>query len=119
MSIAKAFIRSQKIESTLRKAIVEALVELGIDGCIVSRIDLSRDLRNAKVYYIIDASEEKSAVISKLKASRGSISKEVSKKFHTRIFPKISFLVDTGAEASARINALLDGLPEPKQECDQ
>lgn len=116
MSTAKAFIRFQKIESTLRKAIVESLVELGIDGCIVTRIDISKDIRNAKVYYIIDASEDRNHVTARIKTSRGSIAREVSKKFHTRIFPKISFLVDTGAEASARINALLDALPEPRQD---
>ena len=113
----KSEIRVQRVESALHNAIVQALVRLDIDNCIVTRVSISRDMRNAAIYYIMENKENDcESLLKLLQINQKSITKEVMKIYHGRVFPKISFCFDKGFRASERINALLDNLPEASSE---
>lgn len=108
MSIEKSCIRSQRVESTLHRAIVSSLVKLDIDGCIVTRVEVNKDLKSAKVYYVVSHNIDQEVVHNSLIKHRGAIAKESLKIYHGRSVPKISFILDKGAEKASRIYELLD-----------
>lgn len=108
----KPYIRAHRVESKLNKVAVDALIKLDIDGCIITQVQVSRDLRNTKIYYIAQNKDNSSTVAARLNAAKGSIVREMVKNFHGRAFPKISFIYDEGSETTARIHALLDAIPD-------
>lgn len=81
-------------------------------GVLVSRVDLSDDLRNARVFFRLleggdDADRLEEAKVGLAKAA-GLFRKEVSTALKLRTAPEFRFSYDAGQEARDRIDALLE-----------
>jgi len=75
----------------------------------VTRVDITKDLRYAKVYVsVITEEAEKQATIDTLNQASGFIAVNASKQVVMRFFPELRFILDDSAEQHARIEALLE-----------
>lgn len=71
-------------------------------------VEVSRDLRYAKVYVsVLGDEKEKKDAISGLKSAAGFIRREIGERVLLRTLPEFSFVLDTSIEHGAHINALL------------
>ncbi len=91
--------RQLKVEQTLKKVVYDALnVHRVLDHIIgninvtISQIDISPDLKNAKIYVIILANNQDS--IDKMNQNAYEIQKIIAKKLKLKFTPKLHFLND-------------------------
>lgn len=96
-------IRSKKVEIQLQREISKVLQEDLKDPRIgfvtVTRIDLTGDLRYAKVYFSILGDEEaQQSGIEGIKSAAGYIRKIVGEKLQLKYVPELSFRLDKSAE---------------------
>ena len=100
---------SEVITRQVRNPKVNALVS-------VTKVDLSKDLHNAKVYISVIGSDiEKKQTLQALQSAAGFISVNASKKVVMRYFPTLYFHLDASIEDEIRIHELLDKIHEEQQ----
>ncbi|RME06531.1 MAG: 30S ribosome-binding factor RbfA [Deltaproteobacteria bacterium] len=85
----------------------------------ITGVEVSADLRHAKVYFSLIGSEEaRQACHRGLMRARGFIKRELAKRVRLRYMPELTFLHDHSLEHGARIEALLKSL-HPQEEAAQ
>lgn len=102
--------RVEKVASTLKSAIAVILHSKMSDPDLrtisVSRVDLSRDLKNARVY--VSSFEINSAeLLEKLRNASGYIRRQLSRSIYLKYMPVLDFHYDTGFEFDQKL-----GIPE-------
>ena len=79
----------------------------------VTGVELSPDLRHAKVFFSAMGSEkEKSESMEALNHAAGWIRHELGQRIRMKFLPEIVFRVDTSQEYGERIDRLLDEIKE-------
>ena len=107
--------RPERLAETLREEISE-VVGFGLDdprleAVTVTDVVVADDLRDAKVYVLIEGSEAEVAQAMKaLHASSAFVRRQVALNMSLKYVPLIHFARDTAEENAARVNELLSGL---------
>jgi ribosome-binding factor A len=105
--------RTDRLNSLLKEVIADVIHNKVKNPYIkklvtVTRVDISKDLRHAKVYIsVIGDDKEKEESLNALQQSSGFIAATASKQVVLRFFPDLKFILDDSAEQHARIEALL------------
>ena len=74
----------------------------------VTKVDLTRDLKFAKVYVsIYDTPEKRQSTLEALKHAEGYIKNKVGEAVKIRSLPHLTFLLDDSVEYSLKISNLL------------
>ncbi len=85
----------------------------------VIRVELTQDLRYAKVFYsVLGKEEEQKKTKEALDSALGFIRRLIAQRIRLRLVPEISFVEDRSAEYSIRIQEVLDEvkkLSEPEK----
>lgn len=77
----------------------------------VTRVEVSQDLKYARIYVsVLGTPEEQKKTMAALESGRGFIRREIGQRLDLRSVPEIQFRLDTSAEYSDRINRLLNEL---------
>lgn len=86
----------------------------------ILKVDLTRDLKYAKVYISVMLQEEaeKKAMLKALKGASGFIRRELGKKVIIRSMPELTFVLDDSIEYSVHINQLLETIASDKKESE-
>lgn len=83
----------------------------------ITKIDLSRDLKDCKVFYTVFGTDaEKSKTTHALKDARGFIQREVGKTLRTRTIPHLQFYEDGSFDKLNRVQEIFQVLEEEKME---
>lgn len=81
----------------------------------VTKVDVTKDLRYAKVYVsIFGKDEEKQESISALKNSSGFIRREIGHRINLRYTPEIIIELDNSIEHGMHIDEILNSIKEKK-----
>lgn len=82
----------------------------------VTRVDITKDLRQAKVYIsVIGTPEAKETTIHALTTAAGFIAVHASKKVVMRYFPELTFKLDDTVDKHMRIEELLHEISEKRK----
>lgn len=74
----------------------------------VMHVDLSRDLKYAKVYVsVYDTEKRKKSTIETLQHAEHHIKNEIGARIRIRRLPEITFILDDSIEYSSKINEML------------
>jgi ribosome-binding factor A len=74
----------------------------------LTRVELSDDLRYAKVFVsILGSEQEKARALQGLASATGYIRRHLGRALHLRYIPELTFLIDTSFEHGANIARLL------------
>ncbi|MBN3039271.1 MAG: 30S ribosome-binding factor RbfA [Candidatus Omnitrophica bacterium] len=112
--------RTQRVAEQIKKVIGgiihDDLGDPRIGFVTVTKVELSRDLRVAKVYFSLLGSEKqlRDTKIG-LKRSSGFIRKLLGERIKLRYTPEIIFKVDAGIEHSIHISEILSNLQEKRE----
>ncbi|GAV23492.1 30S ribosome-binding factor RbfA [Carboxydothermus pertinax] len=80
----------------------------------VTKVDLAKDLSQAKIYISVYGNEEaKKNSFLALNSAKGFIKGELASRVKLRVIPELSFVEDLSIEYGARIMEILEGL-KPK-----
>lgn len=109
--------RSEKVARQMTKAIATVLRHVRFDNRYtavnISRVSVSRDLKNAKVFYtcfnaLMDDGDSQLQLAKALQTDLQTIRYEVSRVIVMKYMPKLSFVYDKEAVRSQRVDAILD-----------
>jgi len=80
-----------------------------IGFCTIMRVDVSDDLRHAKVYASIMGTEsQQKSTLAGLKSATGFIRREIGRRIALRHTPEIVFVLDRSVDHSFRIAQLIE-----------
>lgn len=120
----RQFNRADRVSEELRKTIsrtVEAEYEGRMPGLVTfTRVKMSKDLRNATVYYsFLGKAEDRDSVGLFLERERKHIRHLVGREMHIRHSPELLFKFDPSIEEGIRIEELLNQINREKQEPEE
>jgi ribosome-binding factor A len=107
--------RVLRVERAVREELASLLADEvrdpGAAGAIVTRVEMAKDLRSARVHVRLleggeDASKRKT-VVDALHRASGMLRGELTKRLGLRFAPELRFSYDEGVDKSNRIEQLL------------
>lgn len=103
--------RIERLQEQIKKevsAIIRALKDPGVGFVSVTGVELTGDMRHAKVFVsVFGGEEEKTSTLAALERARGHIRSEVGQRVRMRFTPELHFVLDSSIERGARIFELL------------
>ncbi|MBI5044194.1 MAG: 30S ribosome-binding factor RbfA [Nitrospirae bacterium] len=101
----------EQIKEEIADIIMHKIHDPRIGFVTVTHVDLSDDLKNAKVYIsILDDSAKKGDTISGLISAVGYIRSELRKRLRIRYIPELIFKIDDSIKEGIRMVKILDDL---------
>ena len=99
--------RTQRVAELLRECLALILLEKcanqRLNDLTLTEVEVSPDLKQARVYYVVREGTEAAQVVKALDKALGFIKQEVAREHILRIMPEFSFLPDQGWERAARL----------------
>lgn len=117
--------RTDRLNSLLREVISDVIRKEVKDPDVhelftVTRVDITKDLRHAKVYVSVIADDkERKLTIQALQTASGFIASRASKQVVLRFFPELFFKLDTTVDSQMRIEELLKDIHEEMEDREQ
>ncbi|MDB4995405.1 MAG: ribosome-binding factor [Myxococcaceae bacterium] len=107
--------RATRVAEGLREEVAMLLVKKlrdpRVQGAVVARVEMTDDLRNAKIYVRLleggDAERQKDLLIG-LDRAAGMIRTEATRNLRLRVAPELKFFYDDGQDARTRVEELLE-----------
>lgn len=117
--------RSDRLGEIMREEISDILYrhikDPRINGlCSIVRVDVSDDLRYAKVSVSVmgDENQQKSTLAG-LKSAANYIRREISRRIDLRYIPEMTFVLDKSIEYSIHIDQIIKEFKKENQNIDQ
>lgn len=108
--------RSQRVSDLLREEIADIVIHRLKDPRIgfvtVTGVDVTDDIKIARVYVSIFKEEERKTTLEILNSAKNFIRSELSKRLRMRSIPSIEFRLDTSIEYGNKIDKLLKKIEE-------
>jgi ribosome-binding factor A len=101
--------REEKIASLLKKLVSDFLARLELNKSIVTitSIELSKDLKFAKVFVSIYPEKEDEKILDIIKSGKSGIKKYIRSKTRLKFLPDLEFNIDKGERNRQKIEELL------------
>ena len=107
--------RVRRVEKALREELASMLAhevkDPGAAGTVVTRVELTKDLRSAKVHFRLleggDDPARRASVIAALGRATGMLRREVTQRLQLRSAPELRFVYDDGMDNTTRVEQLL------------
>ena len=108
--------RSQRVSDLLRKEIADIIIyrlkDPRIGFITVTGVDVTDDIKLAKVYVSVFREGERKTTLEVLNSAKSFIRSELSKKLRMKFIPSIEFRLDTAIEYGNKIEELLKDIEE-------
>ncbi|MEN2994112.1 MAG: 30S ribosome-binding factor RbfA [Thermodesulfovibrio sp.] len=112
--------RSQRLKVLLREEVADIILHKIKDprlGFItVTDVELSDDLRIAKVFISVLKAEERQLALQILNDAKGYVRSEIAKRLRIKIIPTFEFLFDDSIDRGFRIDQLLREIKRSSEE---
>ena len=108
---------AEAIREVVGMAILADLKDPRIEGVTVTRVEVSPDMREAKVHVSImgdDATQR--LCLHGLQSAAGFLQQKIAKRIDTRYTPRLRFELDMGVKKSIAIARMLDEVLPPEAE---
>ena len=110
-------IRQQRVAEAVRdelsRMLQRDLKDPRIGLASIVQVEMSQDLRHAKVYVsVYGSAEEQDRTMEALNSAKGLLRREVTRRLKLRYAPEITFVPDTSIRHGARIAELLRQIQE-------
>jgi ribosome-binding factor A len=120
MSSRRVLKAAEAIREVVGMAILADLRDPRIEGVTVTQVEVSPDMRQAKVYVSImgdDAAQR--TCLHGLQSAAGFLQQKIAKRIDTRYTPRLKFELDLGVKKSIAIARMLDDvLPSDPSEVE-
>jgi len=108
--------RSSRVGDLLREEIADIVIyklkDPRIGFITITGVDVTDDIKNAKVYVSILKDEERENTLDILNSAKSFIRSELSKRLRMKFIPGIEFKLDVSLEYGSRIDKLLREIKE-------
>jgi ribosome-binding factor A len=108
MSSRRVLKAAEAIREVVSTAILLEIRDPRVRDVTVTRVEVSADMRNAKVFLSVMGDEaQESLCLHGLRSSAGFLQQRVGQRIETRYIPRLSFEIDKGVKNSLKIAELL------------
>lgn len=113
--------RTDRLNSLLKEVITEVVRKEVKNPHVcelttITRVDISKDLRHAKVYVsIIGTDEQKGLTLDALQSAAGFIAVKSSKKVVMHHFPELTFRLDDSVDKHIKIQKILAEIQQEQE----
>ena len=109
---------AEAIREVVSMAILTELKDPRVSDVTVTYVEVSPDMREAKVHVSVRGSESKTNLTLRgLRSAAGFLQAKVADRIETRYTPRIKFVLDMGVKRSQEVARLLhEVLPQEEQE---
>jgi ribosome-binding factor A len=102
-----------QIQHEISSMLVRSLKDRRIGFVTVTGVDLSPDLRHARVYFsVMGTEEQKRESMEALEHAAGWIRYELGQRIRMKFLPELVFVADTSQEYGEKIDRLLDEIKD-------
>lgn len=106
-------LRPERVQEALRQEIskvaLEEIKDPRIGFLTITKVELTKDLRYAKVYFsVLGGGKEKALALKGLNSAKGYIKGVVADRIKLRLVPDISFRIDESIEHTEEIYDLFE-----------
>ncbi|MDD5424351.1 MAG: 30S ribosome-binding factor RbfA [Candidatus Omnitrophica bacterium] len=113
-------IRPERVASEMREyismIIAENIKDPRIGFVTVTRVEVTPDLRNAKVYFSsLGGAKEKEYAAKGLNSATGFIRKMLGERLRMKFTPELLFRLDESTEYSLHLNEIFDKIHKEKE----
>lgn len=121
MSTRRTLKAAEAIREVVSMTILTDLRDPRVENVTVTRVEVSPDMRNAKVHVSVMGSEVKqNLAIKGLESSAGYLQSKIGDRIDTRYTPKLVFKLDDGVKKSIAIAKMLaEVLPEDESVAEE
>jgi ribosome-binding factor A len=100
---------AEEIREEVAQIIASGLKDPRIGFVTVTRVDLTEDLRTARVFVgVLGDAAQREKTMAGLNQAAGYVRREVGKRIRVRHTPELLFKYDSGLDATDRVAQLLD-----------
>ena len=108
---------NQQVKREIGRILQQELGDPRLQFVTITEVDVSRDLRNAKILFsVLGGGEQKHAAQQGLEGARGMIRKLLGQNMYIRFTPELFFVYDRSVEMSARIEETLKEIHDEHEE---
>ena len=120
MSSRRVLKAAQAIREVVSMAILTDMKDPRIKDVTVTFVEVSNDLRHAKVHVSVMGDEKKKSLCLKgLQHATGFLQQRVGSRIDTRYTPRVQFVLDKGIENATTVTRILNEvLPQPEADRD-
>ncbi len=113
-------LRKVRLEEAIREVLSSVLLREAKDprlsGVIISAVELSGDLRQAKAYFSVFGDKERERQAAEgLEQAKGFLRAELRRHLRAEAIPELIFLRDKGYEHADRVAQILDQLSKGQE----
>lgn len=115
--------RAQKVAQAIREvvsmAILAELQDPRVRDVTVTYVEVSGDLRYAKVHVSVMGDEKRQALsLRGLQSAAGFLQSKIAREIELRYTPRLTFLLDQGVKRSIEISRILEEVLPPQAASD-
>ena len=92
-----------EIRNEVARMVASDLKDPRLGFITVTRVDLTADLRYARVYVGVLGEDEKGPTLAALRGAAGFVRREIGRRLRVRVAPEIDFRYDRGLDATDRV----------------
>jgi ribosome-binding factor A len=108
---------AQAIREVVGISILRDLQDPRIDNVTVTNVEVSRDMRSARVYVSVMGDEKQQQLcVYGLQHAAGYLQAKIAKRIDTRYTPRLKFVLDLGVKKSIEINEILQSVLPDREE---
>jgi ribosome-binding factor A len=108
---------AEAVREVVSMAILTDLQDPRISGVTVTLVEVTPDLREAKVHVSIRGDENQQRLsLHGLRSAAGYLQQKVGRRIETRYTPKLKFELDLGVKKSLEITRILDELAQAREQ---
>jgi len=118
----KPYARAERVSSQMQRVLTDILTKKikdpRLEQATVTGVKMSRDLRHARIYYVVNGDEKVREQVSEgFETARGSLKRFLARQLNLRYMPEIRFFYDTSLDYGSHIEKLLSSIA-PENETD-
>jgi len=114
--------RLEKISKLIKEEIslifLHKIQDTSIGLVTVTKVVISPDLRNAKIYLSVFPNDKRESALTKVKEMHGFFRTELAARMTTRYVPDLKFFLDDSADYVEHIDTLLKKIHENDNQTD-
>ena len=113
MPAKKSYGRNERVAAAVRRELAEVLQnelkDPRVKNATITEVDVSPDLRNARVYisFLTDDEEEIKSAMTGLKSAKGFLRSQLAARLNLRYMPQLDLRYDSLVTESMKIDALI------------
>ncbi len=106
----------EQIQRELAELVRREVKDERVGNVTITAVDVTGDLRGAKVYYLVFGKEGPDAQVQKgLESAASFLRNALSKSLKIRFTPTLTFELDTSIGEGVRLTQLIDSVSKPPQ----